>query len=195
MALFKPRPVVISGPSGSGKSTLINQLFKEYPTAFAFSVSHTTRTPRPGEQNGREYYFVSQNQMEKMIANGEFVETTEFSSNFYGTSKKAVEDVAKTGRLCVLDVDKEGVKSIRKTNLNPLVIYITPPSYEILEKRLRARNTDNENAIQFRLKESKESMEFSKEPGVYDHIVINDKLDIAYKDLKEVLRKVSFPVV
>ncbi|CAF2632851.1 unnamed protein product [Rotaria sp. Silwood2] len=189
MALFKPRPVVISGPSGSGKSTLINQLFKEYPTAFAFSVSHTTRTPRPGEQNGREYYFVSQNQMEKMIANGEFVETTEFSSNFYGTSKKAVEDVAKTGRLCVLDVDKEGVKSIRKTNLNPLVIYITPPSYEILEKRLRARNTDNENAIQFRLKESKESMEFSKEPGVYDHIVINDKLDIAYKDLKEVLRK------
>ncbi|CAF4366593.1 unnamed protein product [Rotaria sp. Silwood2] len=195
MALFKPRPVVISGPSGSGKSTLINQLFKEYPTAFAFSVSHTTRTPRPGEQNGREYYFVSQNQMEKMIANGEFVETTEFSSNFYGTSKKAVEDVAKTGRLCVLDVDKEGVKSIRKTNLNPLVIYITPPSYEILEKRLRARNTDNENAIQFRLKESKESMEFSKEPGVYDHIVINDKLDVAYKDLKEVLRKVSFPVV
>ncbi|CAF2466336.1 unnamed protein product [Rotaria sp. Silwood2] len=189
MALFKPRPVVISGPSGSGKSTLINQLFKEYPTAFAFSVSHTTRTPRPGEQNGREYYFVSQNQMEKMIANGEFVETTEFSSNFYGTSKKAVEDVAKTGRLCVLDVDKEGVKSIRKTNLNPLVIYITPPSYEILEKRLRARNTDNENAIQFRLKESKESMEFSKEPGVYDHIVINDKLDVAYKDLKEVLRK------
>ncbi|CAF1106562.1 unnamed protein product [Rotaria sp. Silwood1] len=189
IASFKPRPIVFSGPSGSGKSTLINQLFQEYPTAFAFSVSHTTRTPRPGEQNGREYYFVPRNQMEKMIANGEFLETTEFSSHLYGTSKKAVEDVAKTGHICVLDVDKQGVKSIRKTNLHPLFIYISPPSYEILEKRLRARKTDDENAIQHRLKESKESMEFSKEPGVYDHIVINDKLDVAYNDLKEILHK------
>ncbi|CAF3462959.1 unnamed protein product [Rotaria sp. Silwood1] len=103
--------------------------------------------------------------------------------------KKAVEDVAKTGHICVLDVDKQGVKSIRKTNLHPLFIYISPPSYEILEKRLRARKTDDENAIQHRLKESKESMEFSKEPGVYDHIVINDKLDVAYNDLKEILHK------
>ena len=150
--------------------------------------------------------------MEKMIAKGDFLETTEFSANLYGTrlineesmmyiyflflfSKKAVEDVAQTGRICVLDVDKQGVKSIRKTDLKPLFIYISPPSYEILEKRLRARKTDNESAIEKRLKESKESMEFSKEPGVYDHIVLNDKLDVAYKDLKEILRTVRFNFV
>jgi guanylate kinase len=105
-------------------------------------------------------------------------------------SKKAVEDVAQTGRICLLDVDKQGVKSIRKTDLQPLFIYISPPSYEILEQRLRARKTDTESAIEKRLKESKESMEFSKQPGVYDHIIINDKLDVAYKDLKEILCKV-----
>lgn len=105
-------------------------------------------------------------------------------------SKKAVEQVAQTGRICVLDVDKQGVKNIRKTDLHPLFIYISPPSYEILEKRLRARKTDNEAAIEKRLKESKESMEFSKQPGVYDHIISNDKLDVAYNDLKEVLRPV-----
>ena len=108
----------------------------------------------------------------------------------YVFSKKAVEDVSHTGRICVLDVDKEGVKNIRKTDLHPVFIYISPPSYEILEKRLRARKTDSDSAIEKRLKESKESMEFSKEPSVYDHIVLNDKLDVAYKDLKEVLCKV-----
>ncbi len=146
-----------------------------------------------------------------MIANGDFLETTEFSSNLYGTrlinksifslkkkmyvfmfSKKAVEDVAKTGRICVLDVDKEGVKSIRKTDLNPLFICISPPNYETLEKRLRARQTDTDSDIEKRLKEAKESMKFSKEPGAYDHIVLNDKLDVAYKDLKEILHKVRF---
>ncbi|CAF0870036.1 unnamed protein product [Rotaria sordida] len=189
IASFKPRPIVFSGPSGSGKTTLINKLFKEYPSIFAFSISHTTRAPRAGEQDGREYHFAPRNQIEKMIANGEFLETTEFSSNLYGTSKKAVEDVAKTGCICVLDVDKEGVKSIRKTDLNALFIHISPPSYEILEKRLRERQTDNENAIKYRLKEAKESMKFGKEPGVYDHIVINDKLDVAYSDLKKILRQ------
>lgn len=112
----------------------------------------------------------------------------------YYFSKKAVRDVAETGRICVLDVDKEGVKSIRKTDLHPLFIYISPPSYEILEKRLRARQTDSESAIQKRLKESKESMEFSKQPGVYNHIILNDKIDVAYNDLKNVLRKVRLSI-
>ncbi|CAF3355218.1 unnamed protein product [Rotaria sp. Silwood1] len=256
-ATLKPRAIVLSGPSGSGKSTLIAELFKEYPTAFAFSISHTTRSPRPGEQDGREYHFIpranmekmialgeflettefSSNlygtskksvedvaqtgriclldvdkqdttrsprpgeqdgreyhfipraNMEKMIALGEFLETTEFSSNLYGTSKKSVEDVAQTGRICLLDVDKQGVKNIRNTDLNALFIYISPPSYEILEQRLRGRKTESEAAIEKRLREAKESMEFSKEPGMYDHIVMNDQLDAAYQTLKEILRK------
>jgi guanylate kinase len=106
-------------------------------------------------------------------------------------SKKAVDDVARTGRICVLDVDKQGVKNIRKTDLHPLFIYISPPSFEILEKRLRARKTDTESAIDKRLKEAKESMEFSRQPGVYDHIVLNDQLDEAYKNFKAVLRPVT----
>lgn len=187
--MVKPRAIVLSGPSGSGKSTLIAELFKEYPTAFAFSISHTTRSPRQGEVSGREYHFISRNDMEKMIALGEFLETTEFSSNLYGTSKKAVEDVIRTGRICLLDVDKEGVKNIHKTDLNALFIYISPPSYEILEQRLRARQTDSETAISKRLKEAKESMEFSKVSGMYDHIVLNDKLEVAYQKLKEILLK------
>ena len=112
------------------------------------------------------------------------------SSRFLTFSKKAVEHVAQTGRICVLDVDKQGVKSIRNSDLRALFIYISPPSYEILEKRLRDRKTDTESAIEKRLKESKESMEFSKQPGVYDHIILNDKLDVAYNDLKNVLHKV-----
>lgn len=105
-------------------------------------------------------------------------------------SKKAVEDVAKTGRICLLDVDKQGIKNIRNTDLSALFIYVSPPSYEILEQRLRGRKTESEAAIQKRLQEAKESMEFSKEPGMYDHVVLNDQLDTAYQALKQILQKV-----
>ncbi|UJR25907.1 hypothetical protein I4U23_007255 [Adineta vaga] len=185
----KPHVIVLSGPSGSGKSTLITKLFEEYPTAFAFSISHTTRSPRSGEQNGREYHFVSRSDMESMLKRGEFLESTEFSGNLYGTSKKAVEDVIQTGRICLLDVDKQGVKNIRNTDLSAIFIYISPPSYEILEQRLRGRKTDSEAAIEKRLTEAKESMEFSKEPGVYDRVILNDQLDVAYQSIKDILRE------
>ncbi|CAF4731628.1 unnamed protein product, partial [Rotaria magnacalcarata] len=122
---------------------------------------------------------------------GEFLETTEFSTNLYGTSKKAVLDVAQTGRICLLDVDKQGIKNIRNTDLNALFICITPPSYEILEKRLRGRKTESEAAIEKRLLEAKESIEFSKVPGMYDYVVLNDQLDTAYQALKEILRKMT----
>ena len=106
-------------------------------------------------------------------------------------SKKAVEDVASTGRICLLDVDKQGVKNIRKTDLHPLFIYISPPSFEVLEQRLRGRKTDTESAIEKRLSEAKESMEFSKEPGMYDHVILNDQLEVAYQELKKILLKVD----
>jgi len=124
-----------------------------------------------------------------MLKNNEFLESTEFSGNLYGTSKKAVEAVMQTGKICVLDVDKQGVKNIKKTDLNPTFIYVSPPSFEILEKRLRNRQTENESAIQKRLQEAKESMEFSKEPGIYHHTVINDNLEVAYNHLKGLLIK------
>lgn len=97
--------------------------------------------------------------------------------------------MASTARICLLDVDKQGVKNIRKTDLQPLFIYISPPSYEVLEQRLRGRKTDTESAIEKRLSEAKESMEFSKEPGMYDHVILNDQLQVAYQELKKILLK------
>ncbi|CAD5118549.1 DgyrCDS7237 [Dimorphilus gyrociliatus] len=185
------RPVVLSGPSGSGKSTLLKKLMEEYPKCFAFSVSHTTRDPRPGEKHGTHYYYVSREEMTKMISNNEFVEHAEFSNNLYGTSKMAIEKVQASGRICMLDIDMQGVKNIKKTDLNPLCIFIQPPSLEKLEQRLRDRKTDTEEAIQRRLKIANGEMEYSKTQGAYDHIVINDELEISYQKLKGLLIKVS----
>lgn len=183
------RPIVFCGPSGSGKSTLLKSLMKEYPTAFAFSVSHTTRKPRNGEVNGREYHFVERESMLQAIANSEFIESAEFSGNFYGTSKKAVEDVISSGRLCVLDIDVQGVKSLKKTSLNPIYIFIKPPSIEELEKRLRERGTETEETLRKRLNAADAEIEYSKEKGAFHHIILNDNFELAYEKLKGILHQ------
>ena len=181
------RPVVFCGPSGSGKSTLLKKLMGEFPTAFAFSVSHTTRKPRPGEMHGREYYFIEREEMLKAIQNNEFIESAEFSGNLYGTSKKAVQDILNTGRICVLDIDVQGVKSLKKTDLNPLYIFLKPPSMDILEKRLRERGTETEESLKKRLDAANAEIEYSNEKDAFHHIIVNDSLDLSYQKLKEVL--------
>ena len=103
------RPIAFCGPSGSGKSTLLNRLILEYPHLFAFSVSHTTRNPRPGEENGKNYHFVDREIMLNKIGRNEFLEYTEFSGNIYGTSKESITDVLQSGRICALDVDIQGI--------------------------------------------------------------------------------------
>ncbi|CAI8042505.1 Guanylate kinase [Geodia barretti] len=153
-----PRPLVLTGPSGSGKSTLLKLLFDEFPDALGFSVSHTTRNPRSGEKDGREYHFTSREEMKKSVEEGNFIETAEFAGNVYGTSKQAVRDVQSTGRICVLDIDIQGVISMRKTDLNPMYVFIKPPSVEELEKRLRARNTESQESLQRRLDRAKTEM-------------------------------------
>lgn len=184
------RPVVFCGPSGSGKSTLLKRLMSEFPNAFAFSVSHTTRKPRPGEENGREYHFVSREDMLNAIQQSEFLEHAEFSGNMYGTSKKSVENVLNSGRICVLDIELQGVKNLKKTNLNPIFCFIKPPSMETLEKRLRERGTETEESLQKRLETAKMELEYEKsEQNAFDHVIVNDNLDSAYEKLKEILRK------
>ncbi|XP_059359868.1 guanylate kinase 1b isoform X2 [Carassius carassius] len=203
-----PRPVVLSGPSGAGKSTLLKRLMKEYEGVFGFSVSHTTRNPRPGEEDGKEplapaldpllcsdvelnqqndYHFVTREKMQDGIDNDEFIENAEFSGNMYGTSKTSIEDVQAQNLICILDVDIQGVKNIKKTDLNPIYISIQPPSIEILEKRLRDRQTETEDSLQKRLEAARIDMELSKEPGVFDLVIINDDLEEAYEKLKSVL--------
>ncbi|XP_042075803.1 guanylate kinase isoform X2 [Haplochromis burtoni] len=230
-----PRPVVCSGPSGVGKSTLLKKLMKEYEGVFGFSISHTTRKPRPGEQNGigtachrsfttnepesrlikqldfflncpffvyflsfflllfssrvSDYHYVTRDVMQAGIGNGDFIESAEFSGNLYGTSKAAVQEVQSKNLICLLDIDMQGVKNIKKTDLNPMFISIQPPSMEILEKRLRGRKTESEESLQKRLQTAKIEMEFSKEPGAFDVIIINDNLDDAYAKLKDALKE------
>uniref|UniRef100_A0A3P9PPQ8 Guanylate kinase n=1 Tax=Poecilia reticulata TaxID=8081 RepID=A0A3P9PPQ8_POERE len=188
-----PRPVVLSGPSGAGKSTLLKRLMKDHEGVFGFSVSHTTRNPRPGEEDGKDYHFTTREAMQEGIDNGEFIENAEFSGNMYGTSKAAVEDVRAKNLICILDVDIQGVKRIKETDLDPIYISIQPPSMEILEKRLRDRQTETEESLEKRLEAARIDMELSKEPGVFDIVIINDDLEKAYEELKEILDEVCKP--
>ncbi|XP_069770996.1 guanylate kinase isoform X2 [Narcine bancroftii] len=182
-----PRPVVISGPSGAGKSTLLKLLLKEYEQVFGFSVSHTTRNPRPGEENGKDYHFVSREEMLRGIEAGEFIESAEFSGNLYGTSKAAVQAVQAKNQICILDIDMQGVKNIKRTDLSPIYLSIQPPSFEILEERLKQRKTESKESLERRLTAAKLAIEFSKEPGMFDMVIINDNLEDAYSQMRSVL--------
>ncbi|XP_048868579.1 guanylate kinase isoform X3 [Brienomyrus brachyistius] len=182
-----PRPIVLSGPSGAGKSTLLKRLLKEYDGVFGFSISHTTRKPRQGEEDGKDYYYVSREAMQAGIAKGEFIESAEFSGNMYGTSKAAVQDVQAKNLICILDIDMQGVMNIKKTDLNPIYITIHPPSLEALEKRLRDRKTESEESLQKRLDAARVDMELSKQPGIFDVLIVNDDLENAYRQLKDAL--------
>ncbi|KAJ8337398.1 hypothetical protein SKAU_G00386180 [Synaphobranchus kaupii] len=204
-AMAGPRPVVLTGPSGAGKSTLLKMLMKEYEGVFGFSVSHTTRDPRPGEENGKDYHYVTREKMSEGISNGDFIEN---GGVLLGTcteqgayrkpcfkrgprrlvfSKASVEDVQAKNLICILDVDIQGVKNIKKTDLNPIYVSIQPPSMETLEQRLRDRKTETEDSLQKRLETAQLDMELSKEPGIFDLVIINDNLEDAYGKLKEVL--------
>ncbi|KAI9815041.1 MAG: hypothetical protein M1827_002884 [Pycnora praestabilis] len=192
----KGRLVVLSGPSGSGKSTLLKRLLEKHPDTFGFSVSRrfslfphptadTTRKPRPGEEDGREYNFTTKDAFRKLIEEGGFLEHAQFGGNYYGTSRKAVESVEEKGRICILDIEMEGVKQLHASNPTARFLFLSPPSPQILEQRLRARGTENEDSLQKRLEQAKKEMEYSKVQGVHDQVVVNDDLDTAYKEMEE----------
>jgi len=209
------RPIIISGPSGTGKSTILKRLFADYPDKFGFSVSRssffttnggpitplpldfqkpalntsldTTRSPRAGEVDGRDYNFLTQEAFSSLVASKGFVEHATFGGNSYGTSIKAIEDIAAQGRTCILDIEMEGVKQIKAHPTfkeTARFLFLSPPSLEVLEKRLRGRQTDKEEAILKRLAQAKNEMEFSK-TGVHDKIVVNDDLDKAYEEVRD----------
>ncbi|XP_076667340.1 guanylate kinase isoform X3 [Andrena cerasifolii] len=180
-----PRPLVLCGPSGSGKSTLIKKLFEEFPDMFGFSISHTTRAPRPGEEDGKHYYFTTKEKMRRQVEQGEFLETATFSGNMYGTSKQAVENVVAAGKVCVLDIEVEGVKQVKQSSLEPLYVFIKPPSVDELEKRLRDRNTETEESLKHRLSIARTEMEYGLKPGNFDVLIENDDLPKAYEKLRE----------
>ncbi|XP_067001664.2 guanylate kinase isoform X2 [Anabrus simplex] len=178
------RVIVVCGPSGSGKSSLLRRLFDEFPDKFGFSVSHTTRKPRPGEEDGKHYHFTTKEAMEEAIKKGEFLESAIFSDNIYGTSKAAVEAVRQSGKVCVLDIEVQGVEQVKKTDLNPLYIFVKPPSLNALESRLRGRGTETEESLERRLNTAKEELEYGEKPGNFDFILVNDNLEKSYEQLR-----------
>ncbi|WEW55638.1 guanylate kinase [Emydomyces testavorans] len=206
-AASKFRPVVVSGPSGTGKSTILKRLFAEYPDKFSFSVSpagdkktgdrtektkyndfapiDTTRAPRPGEQDGREYSFTNKDAFLKLVDEGGFIEYAQFGGNYYGTSTKAVKDIAERGKVCILDIEMEGVKQVKKTDLNARFLFLAPPSMEELERRLRGRGTETEDSLNKRLAQAKKELEYAQQPGAHDKIVVNDDLETAYKGVRD----------
>lgn len=183
------QPIVICGPSGSGKSTLLKRLLAENKDKLAFTISHTTRKPRKGEVNGREYHFVGREEMERMIKNNEFVEHTEFSGNLYGTSKLAIQEAVKTGKLFILEVDIEGVKALNQIEgFKPLFIFIKPPSKQLLIERLSSRGTESVETIKRRLDRADDEMKFAEDGTVqFDLVLVNDDLDETYAKLKRFL--------
>lgn len=185
-----PKPIVICGPSGVGKGTLIEMLFKRFPNdQFGFSVSHTTRKPRDGEVDGKHYNFTSVEQIKQEIEDGKFVEYAEVHGNYYGTSVEAVESVQKQDRICILDIDVQGVMKVKKSSLKPMYFFVTPPSLDELEKRLRGRGTETEESITKRLANSKGEMEYGHEAGVFDRIFVNADLKETFEEMASVVKE------
>ena len=174
---------IISAPSGSGKSTLVNRVRLIVP-GLKFSISYTTRAPRAGEENGREYYFVSRAEFEEMIRQDAFLEYAEVFGNYYGTARRFLLEAEEEGKDLLLDIDVQGAAQIKRKIPGAVSIFILPPNRQELEKRLRTRSLDAEPVIQRRLvTASREIENYDK----YDYILINDRLEESIDALKSIL--------
>ena len=175
--------IVLSGPSGTGKSTVIAELFRQRENIH-FSVSYTTRAPRAGEQDGVNYNFVTRQEFERMIADNELLEYAEYVNNYYGTSLKVIHDKLDAGIDVLLDIEVQGAAKVRQRCPDALFIFIAPPSFEELSRRLHNRNTDTEEVIAGRLEKAKVEL---KEVPNYDYLVINDEVSNAVREIEAIL--------
>ena len=179
--------IVISGPSGVGKTTLYKKLLAELPDQLEFSVSATTRKPRPGEKDGVDYHFVSGERFREMVDNGELVEYARVYGNYYGTPQSEIERISGAGKYCLLDLDIQGGRNIKKTHPESILIFIMPPSLDELKSRIVSRNQDRPEQIETRLAKAMEEMSGKER---YDYQIVNDKLDTAYAELKKTVLKI-----
>ncbi|RCJ17258.1 guanylate kinase [Nostoc sp. ATCC 43529] len=177
------RLIVLTGPSGVGKGTLMRSLLQRHPELY-YSVSVTTRSPRPGEIDGKSYYFISRSKFEQLIAEGEFLEWAEFAGNYYGTPREAVLNQINSGKLVVLEIELEGARQIRASFPSALSIFVLPPSFEELERRIRSRNQDSEEAIGRRLQRAQEEIKAADE---FDIQIVNDDFKTALNDIEAAL--------
>jgi guanylate kinase len=175
--------IVISAPSGSGKTTLVKRLLAALP-GLEFSISYTTRPPRHGEKDGRDYYFVSRREFRRMIADQEFLEWAEIVGHLYGTATKQLRAAQDAGEDILLDIDVQGHEQLRQKLPEAVSIFILPPSYQELERRLRRRRSDAPEVIERRLNNSRREIQHWAE---YDYLVVNDRLTRATRALRAIV--------
>lgn len=182
---FKSILIVISSPSGAGKTSLANAIVEENKNIY-FSTSVTTRPPRDGEENGREYIFTNKNKFDEMIINGEFIEYAEVFGNYYGTPKGKTEEFLINGKDIIFDVDWQGGTKIRNSYLAPSVvsIFILPPSIKTLQERLLNRNKDDDKTVKLRMKEARSEISHWSE---YDYILVNDNFEKVKKNIIKII--------
>jgi guanylate kinase len=174
---------IISAPSGSGKSTLVNRV-REIVPGLKFSISYTTRAPRGGEKNGREYFFVSRTEFEKMIRQDDFLEYADVFGHYYGTGRSFLSLAQQEGKDLLLDIDVQGAEQIKRKIPEAVRIFVMPPNRQELEKRLRTRSLDAEAVIQRRLVTASREIENYQK---YDYILVNDRLEESVDALKSIL--------
>lgn len=183
--------IVISGFAGSGKGTITKELLKRYDN-YRLSVSATTRNPRPQEENGVDYFFETREEFEKMIADNELLEYTEYVGNYYGTPKKYVEKMLSEGKDVILEIEYVGAFNVKKAFNEAVLIFITPPSVEDVYKRLKGRNTETEEVILKRIKRGQEEAEIIDK---YDYVVVNDDVETAIEDIHNTIQCSKFSSV
>jgi guanylate kinase len=174
---------VVSSPSGGGKGTIIRRVL-EVVENLSYSVSYTTRAPRPGEVNGREYFFVSRDIFEEMSAAGEFLEWACVHGNLYGTARRQITEETAAGLDIILEVDVQGAASVRQLLMDSVSIFILPPSPEVLRQRLLARGTDSAEELEVRLRNAPEEL---KQYSAFDYVIINDEIDKAAHQLASII--------
>lgn len=178
---------VFSGPSGVGKGTLKAKLFEEFADRIAYSVSATTRGPREGEVDGKDYFFISRQEFERRVKNNEFLEHAEFAGNSYGTPRAYVEKLLNSGMNVVLEIDVQGALQVMKSMPECVSVFILPPSFEELEHRLRGRGTETEEKVRERLETAKRELPYAPQ---YDYQIVNGgDIEAAYQSLREVFLK------
>lgn len=178
---------VFSGPSGVGKGTLKAKLFEEFADQIAYSVSATTRGPREGEVDGKDYFFISRQEFERRVKNNEFLEHAEFAGNCYGTPRAYVEKLLDSGMNVVLEIDVQGALQVMKSMPECVSVFILPPSFEELEHRLRGRGTETEEKVRERLETAKRELPYAPQ---YDYQIVNGgDIEAAYQSLREVFLK------
>lgn len=177
---------IVSGPSGSGKSTVLSEVFRKRDRLY-FSVSATTRPPRPGERDGVEYFFIDEKRFDEMVERDEFLEHARYVKCSYGTPRAPVEEKLNAGIDVILDIEVQGARQVKARMPQAVTVFIAPPSLEELERRLRSRGTESEERIALRLETAKTEL---AEAGMYDHVVVNDDYERAASEVLEIINNV-----